>query len=153
MPKRKLKVVAHLLDGKLVKGYMNADTNGDLEDLHRHRASPLPATVSIDAHAGGSANIDLHELKALFFVKSFEGRHDYKEVKFFDANPPVEGLWVQVKFADGEVTEGILHNSIRYLTDPGFYLKPPDPLSNNELVYVNKSSLREFRVLGVRSNY
>jgi len=86
-------------------------------------------------------------------VKSFEGRTDYQEIKFFESHPPVEGLWVRIKYYDGEASEGVVHNSLHHLTSPGFFLKPPDPESNNEYVYVLKSSLTDFRVLGVRSSF
>jgi hypothetical protein len=46
--------------------------------------------------------------------------------------------------------EGIVHNSIRYLIDPGFFLRPTDPGSNNKLVYVMKTWLKDHRVLGMR---
>jgi hypothetical protein len=46
--------------------------------------------------------------------------------------------------------EGIVYNSIRYLIDPGFFLLPTDPGSNNKLVYVLKSWLVDHRILGMR---
>jgi hypothetical protein len=64
--------------------------------------------------------------------------------------PIVHGIWVRVEFLDGEVMEGIVHNTLRFLVDPGFFLIPSDPDSNNRLVYVMKSWLRDHRVLGVR---
>jgi hypothetical protein len=57
---------------------------------------------------------------------------------------------VRLQFRDGEVMEGIIYNSIRYLVDPGFFLLPTDPDSNNRLVYVRKSWLSDYRVLGMR---
>ena len=57
---------------------------------------------------------------------------------------------MRVEFLDGEVMEGIVHNTLRFLVDPGFFLVPTDPDSNNRLVYVMKSWLKDHRVLGVR---
>jgi hypothetical protein len=57
---------------------------------------------------------------------------------------------MRLQFRDGEVMEGIVHNSLRYLVDPGFFLMPTDPESNNKLVYVVKSWLADLRVLGMR---
>ena len=34
--------------------------------------------------------------------------------------------------------------------EDGFYLKPPDPNSNNRIMYVVKSALKDFTVLGVQ---
>jgi hypothetical protein len=58
---------------------------------------------------------------------------------------------MRVQFLDGEVIEGIVHNSIRYLVDPGFFLVPTHPGSNNKLIYVSKSQLADHRVLGTRN--
>ena len=147
------KVVAHLIGGRIIKGYLKSTPDfglqsgfGDLSPQGEH--IPLYSIESGETFAVG-----VESLKALFFVKTFEGRTDYKEVKFFEAHPPLEGLWVQIRFLDDEVTEGILLNSIKFMIEPGFFLKPPDPMSNNEYVYVLKKSLRDFRVLGVKSSY
>jgi hypothetical protein len=58
---------------------------------------------------------------------------------------------MRVQFLDGEVIEGIVHNSVRYLVDPGFFLVPTHPGSNNKLIYVSKSQLADHRVLGTRN--
>jgi hypothetical protein len=150
----RLKVVAHLRDGKLIKGYTDIVAPDTLEELLQQGPFPLPEQVPLRTTGARQARaIDLESLKALFFVKSFEGRDQYQELKFFDAHPPVLGLWVRIKYFDGEASEGVVHNSLHYLMNPGFFLKPPDPHSNNKLIYVLKSSLVDFRVLGVRSSY
>jgi uncharacterized protein DUF6982 len=153
MPQRDdLKVVAHLADGSLVKGILR-----DSESFDPLAAGligqTLPSTVELDLPNGGSRVVDLGNAKALFFVKTLEGRTDYVEVKFFERNPQIEGLWIKIKFKDGEVTEGIVHNSLPFVADSGFFLRPPDPQSNNRVVYVVKGFLIDFRVLGIRSEY
>jgi hypothetical protein len=154
MARPRLKVVAHLSNGELLKGYFDSSVERDLESLVRKRMLSFPVEIPIrPAESDKVVPVARDSLKALFFVKTFEGRKDYKEVKFFQSHPPSEGLWVQVAFKDGEITEGVLHNTIHYLVEPGFFLKPPDPQSNNEFVYVVKGFLNEFRVLGVRSSY
>ena len=149
-----MKIVARLRDGSVIKGYTDAVPEEDLD--HALRQGPIPIPKQITIRTNGSRQnvvVPCEKLKALFFVKSFEGRNEYQEIKFFDSHPPVEGLWVRIKFYDGEASEGVVHNSLHHLTSPGFFLKPPDPESNNEYVYVLKSSLTDFRVLGVRSAF
>jgi hypothetical protein len=155
MPERSredLKVVAHLADGSLVKGYL-----GDSQSFDPLSAgltgNSLPAQIALDLAAGGKTVIDLRSAKALFFVKTLEGRNDYVEIKFFERNPQIEGLWIKIRFKDGEVTEGIVHNSLPFVSDTGFFLRPPDPHSNNRVVFVVKSFLNDFRVLGIRTEY
>jgi hypothetical protein len=60
---------------------------------------------------------------------------------------------MMIRFLDGEVMEGIVHNSLHYLVDAGFFLLPTDPYSNNKLVYVAKNQLSDLRVLGTRKFY
>jgi len=118
------------------------------------RGAPLSApeflrirSLESDAVEG----ISIKDVKAIFYVHSFEGDAKHKELSFYGKSPIVHGIWMRVQFLDGEVIEGIVHNSLRYLIDPGFFLFPTDPFSNNKLVYVVKSQLADHRVLGTRS--
>lgn len=152
--KATLKVVAHLRDHTLVRGYTDALPVADLEDLFREEPASLPQKIPVrSAESGKLVTVPVDSLKALFFVKSFEGHQEYKELKFFEQHPPIEGLLVHIRFFDNESTEGVIRNSLHHLVKPGFFLKPPDPQSNNEIVYVVTASLLDFRVLGVKANY
>jgi hypothetical protein len=94
--------------------------------------------------------ISAGEIKAVFYVHSFDGDAKHEILNFHSRAPIVHGIWMRLQFLDGEVMEGIVYNSIRYLVDPGFFLLPTDPESNNRLVYVRKSWLADHRVLGMR---
>lgn len=154
MGRSSFKVVAHLSGGKLVKGYTDTLPVKDLDTLLKNEPVSMPREIAVrTVESGEPIAVPLESLKALFFVKTFEGSEDYKEIKFFAGHPPIEGLWVHMKFRDGECTEGVVRNSLHHLIDPGFLLKPPDPHSNNEIVYVVKNSLAEFQVLEVRHTY
>jgi hypothetical protein len=149
-----LKVVARQRDGKLLKGYLPRPAPGSLEEFLRERpslADPQIALCSAESHQ--SISVPLDSLKAVFFVKTFDGRKDYQEVKFFAKNPPIGGLWVRIQFYDRECLEGVVENSFGYLIEPGFFMKPPDMQSNNDILYVIKSSLSDFRILGVKTEY
>ncbi len=111
-----MKVVAHQREGKLIKGYADAVPAASLQALLHQDPEALPQEIGVRlVDSNNLISVPLGSLKALFFVKSFEGRAQYKEIKFFNTHPPVEGLWVRVKFFDGESFEGVLHNSIHYL--------------------------------------
>ncbi len=149
-----LRVVARLRDGNLVKGYTDALPVSDTEALTRNHSILLPQEIGLrSADSGLPVSLPLESLKALYFVKTFEGRKDYDEVKFFETHPPIEGLWVRLTFYDNETYEGVVRNSLQFLMNDGFFLKPPDPQSNNTVVYVVKASLVDFRVLGVKATY
>ncbi|MGZ4789168.1 MAG: DUF6982 domain-containing protein [Terriglobales bacterium] len=150
----RLKIVAHLRTGKLLKGYVDLPVPTDSNGVVATVPVSLPKQITIEvADTGRKHPTPLSGLKALFFVKSFEGNAQYSEIKFFNGEPRIEGLWVHLTFTDNERTEGVVHNSIAFLTEPGFLMKPPDPNSNNQAVYVLKESLTHFRVVGVRANY
>jgi hypothetical protein len=149
-----VKVVARFRDGDTVKGYLDLIPDGDFKLLVENPPTALPPEVCIcRADSGQSVPLPLRALKALFFVKTFEGRKEHHEVRFFEKNPPIQGLWVRATFYDGECFEGIVRNTMHYLIEPGFFLKPPDPQSNNEILYVVKEALTDFRVLGLRKDF
>ena len=149
-----LKVVAHRVDGSLIKGFTDGIPQFYRDSLIKQAPAAPPEKLRLRlAESNKDTDIRIDDLKALFFVKSFAGTDGYSEIKFFKAHPLMEGLWVRLKFADQESTEGVIYNSMHFLTSPGFFLKPPDPQSNNEMVYVLKKSLTDFRILGVRNSY
>ena len=149
-----VKIVAHKADGTLVKGFTVGIPDFYRQSKEKGTISAHPKRLEVQlAGNGKTVDLDLQGLKAVFFVKSFDGQTEYNEIKFFKAHPLQEGLWVRVEFRDKESTEGVIYNSLHYLVSPGFFLKPPDPHSNNEMVYVMKDSLADFRILGVRNNY
>ncbi len=89
-------------------------------------------------------------MKAIFFVKSFEGKwHD--DLRFHDHLPAADCLWVRATFIDGEVIEGLVDNHCPHVTQPGFYMSPIDPEGNNLLMYILKNKLKDFQVLGLRA--
>lgn len=91
----------------------------------------------------------VEDLKAVFFVKSFAGK-SHEDLRFHDHLPAVECLWVRITFLDGEVIEGLVQNAFTFIRDPGFLISPIDPEGNNLLVYVVKTQLQNFEVLGLR---
>ncbi len=156
MPQRsreELKVVAQLIDGSLLKGFLRNNDPAFDPLAAGALGTALPNSLSIELPSRETRVVQLDGVKAVFFVKTFEGRTDYTELKFFDRNPQIEGLWVKIRFRDNEATEGIVHNSLPFVKDTGFFLRPPDPESNNRVLYVIKNSLADFRILGIRSEY
>jgi Family of unknown function (DUF6982) len=138
-------VVIHKVDGALVKGILEWD--GDTG--HLVPPSPMPQVLRVRSEISGeSFLIEASETKAVFFVKGHEGTLDHDEVKFF-SDIAATDLWIRIHFADGEVLEGRTHNDTRLLLDSGVWLRPFDSTGNNVLVYVPKSSVVEFHVMGV----
>jgi len=119
------KVAVHYADGRVVKGH-TSDFNA------AHPAFTL-RPIDCGGHDGSSIRIDLHELKAVFFVRDFAGDPEYAEWKHFVT--PRLGTRIAVKFTDGEVMIGA---ELPFTTEYGIYLFPADRASNNEKVFIVK---------------
>ena len=138
-------VVVHTTTGVLIKGLLDWDAVID----HVAALPPLPESLQIRVAATAECStVQISEAKAVFFVKQHEGVLDHDEVKFF-SDIPATDLWIRIRFADGELLEGQTHNDTRLLLDPGIWLRPFDSTGNNRLVYVPKSSVVEFHLMGV----
>jgi hypothetical protein len=109
-------------------------------------------TFGVRRTDGGVEHVQLESIKAIFFVKSFEGSRHYSEFKVFTHQPNGKGVWIRVQFHDGEVMEGIAPNSLDTYMRPVFSLTPPDPRSNNETVLVSKQCLQQMHILGLASD-
>src|SRR6185369_9840602 len=145
------KVVVHS-NGRLIKGYIESQQWEQLDGLlvqgHRQVPDVLQLRSAVDDTL---TEVSVKDVKAVFFVKSFEGQGTRNDLKFFSNAPMVHGIWVQLQFKDGEIVEGIVLNGMHHLVEPGFFVHPTDPDANNSLIYVLKTALADFRVLGVRS--
>jgi hypothetical protein len=134
-----------------MRGYLDSPALNTVEEVLGHAPQSSPESFRLrHLETDEVEEIPAKDIKAVFYVNSFEGDSGHKELNFHSRAPIVHGIWVRLQFLDGEVMEGIIYNSIRYLVDPGFFLLPTDPDSNNRLVYVRKSCLADYRVLGMR---
>jgi len=123
----KVKVVAHFLNSRLVKGYTN--------DFFPKKSSFHLSTSSSDS----GLEIALNELKALFFVKDFEGRAVHENKLYFEEDKPYQGRKAQVTFMDGEIIIGTIQS---YDTDrPGFFIIPADKEDNNSRIFAVTGSV------------
>ena len=80
----------------------------------------------------------VEDLKAIFFVKSFDGNKNHKDN--YNDEIAAGGRKVKVSFVDGETVIGY---TLGYSPDrPGFYLTPADLKSNNERIFIVKSATK-----------
>jgi hypothetical protein len=108
-----------------------------------------PAGVELLTPDGNYSVVSYGEVKSVQFVKDFEPPDPATERKVFSTRPKMDGLWVRVKFRDGEVMDGILANNLLLLEAQGFTIVPPDPYSNNQRLFLPRAALAELQVLGV----
>jgi hypothetical protein len=126
------RVVARFTDGRMVKG----DTSDFLptkDSFHVGMAPAVPGAKLVE--------IQMKDLKALFFVKDFAGDPKHEDRKEFDSARPGAGRRIKVVFKDGEVLVGTTQG---YQPGrPGFFLVPADPGSNIERCYVLSAATQE----------
>jgi hypothetical protein len=143
------KVVINTGDGRVIRAYFRNDEQNDRALLASRY--PLADLLAMCVTEDGSAlTLELSQIKAIFFVSSFKGDRDYDPVRFYAAGRHPELIWVEIAFRDGEIVEGCVENSRHHLSSDGFFLIPSSPGGNNQLIYVNKSAIASYRVLGVR---
>ena len=135
-----------------VRGFANASELGSVEQLLRNGPQhPLEAIRLTLADTGEVKNVPVGDAKAIFFVSTFDGDTQHKALHFHQNAPILPGLWVRVRFQDEEEIEGFISNTHDYVLGAGFFMMPTDPDGNNKLIYVVKSRLKGFNVLGIRN--
>jgi len=128
------KVILRFLDGRIIKGYI-----GEFAPLSNH--------ISVADESLNEQNIQLDELKAIFYVKSFEGNKDYSEKKSFTKTSQ-KGNKILVRFKDGERLTGYLEGDVPWQRGfflesrkGGFFIIPSDDQTNNIKVFVISTSV------------
>ena len=129
-------MVVALVDRKTLRGYLNP--------THLGRTDPIDLLTPDGEHE----QISLARVRCLYFVREFSD--DYEpERKAFLSRPKLDGLWVRLRFLDGEMLEGVVPNDLLALLDNGLQITPPDLNSSTDRIFVPRSALSEVTVLGV----
>ena len=108
-----------------------------------------PAGIELLKPEGDLIVVPYGEIKSVSFVRDFEGARDSLEAKLFQTRPKMEGLWMRMKFRDGDVLDGMLANNLLLLDPQGFTFTPPEPYSNNQRIFVPREALVSIEVLSV----
>ena len=140
-------VVVNLKNSNVLYGYYRTDS-----DSQDPSAVPtdLPVSMTIEPQEGGpEVTFRLEDAKAVFFVNTFTGSPTQQDVRFFDSLSIQPFLWVRLAFQDGEIMEGRVANDIALLTKNAFQLFPVDELTNNRSLFVPKTSLSSFQIIGL----
>jgi hypothetical protein len=124
------RVVARYADGRVLKG-MTADFFPAKPSFHLTPTGAPPGSEPVE--------IQTRDLKAVFFVKDFEGDPDHVDRLTFD-RPPM-GRKIKVVFRDGEILVGTTQG---YQPGrPGFFVEPADSGANAERCYVVSAATKE----------
>jgi hypothetical protein len=129
----------------LIERFDRAAMRGWVQSLPANGSEPLEL-ITPD---GSALAVPLQQIKAVCFVRDFEGPSIFKEKQEFLTRPKSHGLWVEVRFTDGGRLEGIVPNELKELGPPGYALTPPEIAGNTQRVWIPQSAVAQLVVLGV----
>ncbi len=128
------RIVVRYVDGGIVKGFA--------QDFHPSRPQ-FSLWPSINAKPSERVVVPVARLKAIFFVRNFNGNSSRQDRKTFGARSQGQGRRVEVTFLDTEV---ILGTTLNYRPDgQGFFVIPADADGNNTRVFVASAAVRRVR--------
>jgi hypothetical protein len=125
------------MDTSYIEGYVSPQTYQRPDGVEILRRS---AEVTVVPYA---------EIRAVYFVKEFDGPPNESEKRVFGSRPKLDGLWVRLTFRDDEVFEGVIQNDLLLMGPHGITITPPDAASNTQRIFVPQQSLKELKVLSV----
>jgi hypothetical protein len=129
----------------LIERFDRVTMRGWVQALPVSAAEPLEL-ITPD---GSASSVPLAQIKAVCFVRDFEGSSIFKEKQEFLSRPKSHGLWVEVRFTDGGRLEGIVPNDLTELAPPGYALTPPEIAGNTQRVWIPQTAVSELVVIGV----
>ena len=138
------RIVCRFKEGRALKGFLRS-------------FDPLKNDVIVTDVADGKDNcLRLDDLKAIFFVRTFDGDRGYQEKKIYGACP-AKGHRVFIRFRDGESLVGFLEGEVpwkrgfflsrREMDLQGFFLLPVDEDANNIKVFVVAASVDDLTIV------
>ena len=130
------KVVIVLSDKKPLRGYLNPSRLG--------QGDPIDLLTPDGEHE----EIPLARVRSIYFVREFSDNFE-PERKAFLSRPKLDGLWVRLRYSDGEMIEGVIPNDLLTMLDNGIQITPPDLNSTTDRIFIPRSALTELTVLGV----
>jgi hypothetical protein len=125
-----------LADKKPLRGYLNPARLG--------QADPIDLLTPDGEHVA----IPVGRVRSVYFVREFSDEFE-PERKAFLSRPKLDGLWVRLRYNDGDTLEGVVPNDLLALLDNGIQITSPDLNSSTDHIFVPRSALSEVTVLGV----
>lgn len=101
--------------------------------------------------SGKVLTLQTGDVKMLCFVREFLQGDDPERLarRVFAGRPRSPGLWLRLRFRDGDEMEGLASNDASLLDPEGIQFTPPDLRSNTRRIFVPRSALTTFEVLAV----
>lgn len=97
---------------------------------------------------GDCLTIPLSQVKIVTFVKDLDAPPPAPPRAFLN-RPKMEGLWVRLRFRDGDQLEGVIANNLLQVEPSGFSIIPPGQHGHSQHVFIPRAALDSVEVLGV----
>jgi hypothetical protein len=130
------KVVVVFADKKTQRGYLNPSRLGQTDP------------VDLLTPDGEHQEISLSRVRSIYFVRDFADDFEPERTAFL-SRPKLDGLWVRLRYTDGQTLEGVVPNDLLAFLDNGVQITPPDLNSTTDRIFVPRPALTEVTVLGV----
>jgi len=108
-----------------------------------------PGGVEVMSQDGSVGIVPYTQIKAVSFVRDIGGEGVFSDRREFIARPKALGLWVELRFRDGDLLQGVLPNNLQMLEPHGYAFSPPETAGNAQRVFVPRQALEDVVVLGV----
>ena len=105
--------------------------------------------IEVLARTAESVLIPYEQVRAVYFVREFGSDPEQYQRREFASRPKLGGLWVRMRFLDGEELEGVMPNDLKTIGNHGVTLIPPDSKGNTHRVFVPSRAMEAFEVMGV----
>src|SRR5438046_4948235 len=92
--------------------------------------------------------LSLVRVRSVYFVREFSDDFE-PERKAFLSRPKLDGLWVKLRYNDGETLEGVVPNDLLSLLDNGLEITSLELNSSTDGIFVQRVALSEVTVPGV----
>ena len=125
-----------LSDRKSLRGYLNPARLGQLDP------------IDVLTPDGEHVQFPIGRIRCIYFVREFSDEFEPQR-KAFLSRPKLDGLWVKLRFNEGDTLEGVIPNDLLALLDNGLQITPPDMNSATDRIFVPRAALSEVTVLGV----
>ncbi len=105
--------------------------------------------IEVLARTAESVVIPYQQVRAVYFIRDFGEDPERYQRREFATRPKLGGLWVRMRFLDGEELEGVMPNDLKAIGEHGVTLIPPDSKGNTQRVFVPSRAMDVFQVMGV----
>jgi hypothetical protein len=131
------KVMILRFDREPLEGFVNPQSFLETEGVH------------LLSQTGSLTVVPYQDIKMICFIKDFGQPPAEWARKRFASRPKSAGLWLRMRFRDGDIMDGLLNNDLLHLEHSGFTVSPPDRGAGSQRVFIPRAALTDLKVLGV----